>query len=288
MMRSLRKDVTIGMVDNGTYLKLSKQLLESTFRLDWIDVSIDGTEKEHNLQRNDDKAYAIAIEGLIHARKYISKKGKVTSLFSASNINYYSLSAAANFLFERNLVDEFHITPVSPVFRNKHTLMNIEDFKVYWEEVRKTFILGERYGVKVFTRMYQVSDMKLLAETVGSKKLMKAFRDTGRLAVGRGCIRFVVDSVPVIYVPLSICPSETFLINPDGYYRLAYSIQFTLDELHKGVSANGENTVPYTVAKIQNDSVYKKLYAIGAAQWQTNFGMQYLNEEFNFFKGLIT
>jgi len=285
-LRLLRKDISIGVVDNGSYLHLKEKIYQSSFRFDWMDISIDGTKEFHNKQRRSTTAYAEAIKGLEHARNFIvgkNKGGKITSLFSASKINYSSLAKAAEHLFERKLVDEFHITPVSPVFRNTHVIMEKKEFTEYWSQMKQVFEMGRKYGVEVFTRIYQAHDIELLATVVGKQKILHALQDVENISVGRGCIRFVVDNVPVIYVPLSICPSETFFISPDGYYRLAYSIQFTLNELHKGISANGENTKPYTVAKIKNDSQFTQLYKQGAIQWKNNFGMQYLKQEFDLF-----
>lgn len=288
-LRKLRKDLSIGMVDNGTYLKLEKEILQSTFRFDWIDISIDGTKETHNRQRRNPNAFDTAIKGLREARRFIAPKnkgGKVTSLFSSSKLNYYDLSAAANFLFERNLVDEFHITPVSQVFRNKEIVMELAEFKAYWEELKKTFQLGKEKNVSVFTRIYQLNDMKLLAQVVGKNKILKALQNLNSVSVGRGCIEFLIDGVPVIYVPLSICPSETFLIGADGYYRAAYAIQFTLDELHKGKSIYNEDTKPFTVSKITPDSSYRDLYQQGVRHWKAAFGLDYLQNEFNFFSSL--
>ncbi len=288
-LRSIRSDISIGMVDNGTYLRLSEELLASPFRFDWIDISIDGTEETHNRQRRSDTAYATAIAGLERAKEFTvspDEGGKVTSLFSASKLNYTSLTEAAQFLFEKQLVDEFHITPVSPVMRNLDTIMGIEEFRVYWQQVKEVFALGEKYGIAVFTRMYQAADMQLLAQTIGAAKLKQSFMAVDTIAVGTGCIRIIVEDVPVIYVPLSICPSETFLINPDGYYRLAYSIQFSLAELHFGQSEYGENTIPYTVGEIKEGSSFKSLYQQGVLQWKDHFGFEYLKQEFGLFQSL--
>lgn len=288
-LRKLRPDLFIGMVDNGTYLKLEKEILKSTFKFDWIDISIDGTKEVHNRQRRNEKAFDIAIKGLTEARRFIlpkDKGGKVTSLFSSSKLNYADMSKTAKFLFERNLVDEFHITPVSPVFRNTQIIMELSEFKVYWKNLKKTFELGKKHNVSVFTRNYQLNDMRLLAQVVGKKKMLTALQDSNSISVGRGCIEFVIDNIPVIYVPLSICPSETFLIGADGYYRAAYAIQFTLDELHKGISIYNENTKPFTVSKVTPDSSYRDLYQQGAQQWKKNFGMDHLQNEFNFFNSL--
>lgn len=290
-LRKIRKDIPIGMVDNGTYLKLEKEILQSNLKFDWIDISIDGTRDVHNRQRRNDKSFDVAIKGITEARRFITPKnkgGKVTSLFSSSKLNYHDMVPAAKYLFERNLIDEFHITPVSPVFRNKEIVMGLDEFNIYWQQLKKTFNAGQKNNTSVFTRIYQLDDIKLLGAVVGKKKLLKAFQDTASILVGRGCIEFVIEDIPIIYVPLSICPSETFLIGPDGYYRAAYAIQFTLDELHKGVSIYKEDTRPFTISKITPESSYSELYKKGVKQWQQNFGITHLQKEFNFFSSLLS
>ncbi|MDD2757896.1 MAG: hypothetical protein PHD72_00790 [Patescibacteria group bacterium] len=286
-IKKMRPDIKIGIIDNGTLLTLENELKTNRFKFDWIDISIDGIESVHNRQRNSELSFAIALNGLQNAKKLLTpEKGKLTSLFTITKINFRGIYDAANFLFKNRLIDEFHVTPISAVRREIAGLaLSKSNYKIVWLQIKK---IWQKYQnkkeSKIFIKIYQSTDLLRIAEAVGAKKFLKSFTDTKSVRIDRGSISFVLDGVRMTYIPMSTCPSETFVIDVDGVYRLPYCLKYTLSELRKKVSKNNMDISSYSVAKLSDTSNFKNIFAVGVDQWQRNFGMNLLKEEQTVFK----
>lgn len=292
-IRKVRPDAQIGLIDNGTYLNQERYFQENNILLDWMDISLDGTREVHNKQRKSPYAFDQAVKGLQNARDFITASGKLTSLFTVTSINYNNVYDTASFIFNNALAEEFHITPFSPVRTEIESLFfcpgykegKVDEAKIWWEQVQKVW--GEFQNPeenKVFVRIYQHADLEKIARAVGPEKFIAAFRDKNKVYVDRGSISFVLDGVRITYVPLSICPSETFVIDVDGTYRMAYCLKYTLKELNSGRSIKGDDIRPYTVAQLTSHSSFKELFHQGVEQWHENFGYSYLKAEFQLFQ----
>jgi len=284
-IRESRGDISIGLLDNGSYLKNEFSLRENNFLFDWIDISVDGPRQIHNLQRCSQTSFDEAIAGLKRAKEFVvPEDGKVTSLFTATRVNYKYLAETAKLLIDEGLIDELHVTPASEVVsKNNHVVMSDQDWFIFWKQFKQARNLGIKSGVKIFLKLYQLKDIMSLSRVVGRKEFFKGFNDTDFILVDRGSVSFVVDGVRITYIPMSICSSETFVVDADGKYRLAYSVQYTLEELNEGIDSMGNKIEAYTVCEINSDSNYKNLYSLGAKQWFTSFGNKELEEEIKFF-----
>lgn len=297
-IRDGRPDAKIGLIDNGTYLAQEKHFRENNILLDWMDISFDGTQETHNKQRNNQRAFEVAMKGVEQARRFIvpaADGGRLTSLFTVTNLNYHDVYNTAALLLGKSLIDEFHITPFSPVRAEIEPLFfcpdykqgKVDECKVLWEQIIRIWNeFNGKNGKKVFVRIYQHSDLEKIARAVGVEKFLKAFEDTKTIKVDRGSISFEIDSVRITYVPLSICPSETFVIDADGSYRMAYCLKYTLEELNCGLSKEGKDTKPYTVARLQSNSNFHELFHQGVQRWMETFGSDYLQKEFEMFQEL--
>jgi MoaA/NifB/PqqE/SkfB family radical SAM enzyme len=287
-LREERSDISFGLIDNGSYLLQKDYLNENEFLFDWIDISLDGIKSIHNQQRQNNKAYDMAIAGLKEARKYTTTQdngGKVTSLFTATTINYRYLTKTAHLLMSQRLIDELHVTPASEVVsKNEKIVMSNDDWLIFWEQFKEAKAISDNHGVGVYLKLYKLEDVIKLSKVVGKQKFLKDFNDTKTVMVDRGSISFIVDDIRILYIPLSICQSETFVIDSDGKYRLAYCIEYTLKELNEGKDSKGNDISAYTVSRLEKNSSFKSLYQKGAKQWMDNFGLKKLEEEIYFFK----
>ncbi len=284
-IKEKRKDVNLGIIDNGSFVLQKETLKTNNLLFDWIDISIDGLEKEHNMQRQDRKAFAMAINGLKEAKKYIQKNGKITSLFTATSINHQSLLKTFSYLTENQLIDELHVTPASKSFSKENDIaMNHNNWEIFWKQLRKTKLLGDKRKVEVYFRIYKPEDLISLSKVVSKEKIIQSFTDLENVLIDRGSISFLIDGIRVTYISLSICPSETFLIDADGKYRLPYCIEYTLEELNQGKNSKKEDISHYTIAEINSESSFKDLYKKGVKKWVASLGLENLKEEVSFFR----
>lgn len=297
-IRRTRPDARIGLIDNGTFVQQEKHFRANDVFLDWIDISFDGTKDVHNKQRQSDRAFDLALGGVKRARDFVrapEQGGKVTSLFTVTNWNYHDVYNIGSFLLGQNLVDEFHITPFSPVRTEIEPLAfcpgykdgRVDECKILWEQIQRLWgEYNDKNGKRIFVRVYQHADLEKIARAVGVQKFIAAFQNSERVSVDQGSISFEIDDVRVTYVPLSICPSETFVIDADGVYRMAYCLKYTLEELNAGISKEGKDTTPYTVARLTNSSDFHELFHIGVERWVRAFGHDYLAREHELFSRL--
>lgn len=297
-IRKARPDAKIGLIDNGTYLSQEKHFRSNDFLLDWIDISFDGTKEVHNKQRCSTTAFDVALKGVQAARSFVRPKeegGKVTTLFTVTNWNYHDVYNTASLLLGQDLVDEFHITPFSPVRTEIEPLFFCPGYKegkvdeciVLWEQIQRIWAeFNGKNGKRVFVRVYQHADLEKIALAVGPEKFIKAFENREKVSVDQGSVSFEIDGVRITYVPLSICPSETFVIDADGKYRMAYCLKYTLEELNLGISKEGKDTKPYTVAKLETNSNFHELFHKGVGRWMETFGLDYLQKEQQLFSDL--
>jgi hypothetical protein len=267
IMANLKKaGALVGLIDNGTFLQ---HLSSFKKKLDWIDISIDGTFEVHNKQRNNGRAYQTAFKGLQRGKEVANK---VTSLMTLTSLNYHNVyDAAANVI---EFVDEFHITPVSPVRQEiVWTETSAEEFCIAWKHIQK---LQQSYPKKVFVRMYRHEDLVKLS-MINPTAFAEAIRTP--IGVSQGRIVFKIHDVIVSYLPKSLSVNETIVVDTDNWYRLPYSIALTLHELVSGKDRFGNDTKKYSLQELTESSNIDSIYRSAVDMWWRNFGSQSLNEE---------
>lgn len=283
-----RPSLRIGLLDNGTYLRSIERFVRHGLKLDWVDISIDGPESVHNLQRGNAHAFRDALQGLRQAREIVASNGRVTSLFTLTELNYGSLLETADFLFGHGLIDQLHVTTLSPA---RAELIDLErfDLREFWSQARHAFRKYEhnaRGDQRMFFRLYRHQELLKLAHVIGHREVARAFEQGVEFAPGE--VYLTLQDVPIVFAPLSLWPGETFLIDADGTYRTAYSISRTLAELRLGRTKDGEDTRGFSVETLSGDFDLPSLYRRCVDQWWKFRGRRYLKEEAEVLRRLRT
>lgn len=109
-MRQTFDDIQIGLIDNG--ISLVPYLKElPAIQPDWIDISIDGMEKEHDLQRKQSGSFKKALSTI----SYLRQKGiaqKINILICLTSINKNSVINLIEFMNQKGFKN-FFIFPIS-------------------------------------------------------------------------------------------------------------------------------------------------------------------------------
>ena len=111
-LRSCFPSVRIGLIDNGISMLPVRERIREV-RADWLDVSLDGQEDAHDLQRGRSGSYQAGLEGAL----WLIRKGmapKVNILSCLTKLNRHSIIPMI-----RDLNDEgfknFFVTPITIV-----------------------------------------------------------------------------------------------------------------------------------------------------------------------------
>ncbi|MBI2409872.1 hypothetical protein HYV30_02410 [Candidatus Kaiserbacteria bacterium] len=293
-LRESRPDVQLGVIDNGTYTKLLRTWPEG-LQLDWLDISVDGTEANHDKQRGE-SSYAAAMEGLRHAREITRSReegGYVASLLTLTNINAGDVLQVANTLLNEKagepLADKLNLTTMGPTNAiNARLEISQLDFAQAWDGLKEACAKYNTPGnERVSLGLYRVEDVEKLAAVVGEGKFLESFpadedKARERVTFRGNFVETHVDGVPVSYLPISIWPPEEFLIDADGAYRLAYEGQFTLEELRAGSqeSWDGHSARDYTVTQLTPETDFRAVYEQAVDIYWQRFGHAKLDQEF--------
>src|SRR3989344_182980 len=283
-MKNIRPELKMGLIDNGSYMLHLKKFKEQDLKLDWLDISCDGTRDIHNKQRDPTlkRAYDMMLNGLTHAREITKPRGeggRVTSLFTMTKINFNDIFKTAKVLFVKNeltsfsYIDEFHITVMNPHLPKNFPLdIGVEEMKIAFQQIKE---LQKEYKNKIFFRLYGHKHLKILAKAVGENVFWESF--TNKLLLGHGAVQFVLECVPILYFPTSIWPQEGIFIDADGSQRHAYCQKYTLEELRL------KDKEVYTVQHLKGKEDFVDSYKKGAQSWWNRFGENFLQEETDFF-----
>lgn len=273
-LRAERPDCRIGIIDNGSYIRHDGELRAADFKFDWIDISVDGTEQVHNRQRRSAASFQDAINGIKCAHRHLRPGGKVSSLYTLTSLNCDSIGETAALLPPE--VSEWHITTLSPVRPEiAHLKTSDDQFDMAWHQMLTAHLVHP-----LILRIYVADDMLKLAKAVGGKAFMSSLK---RASVDLASLSFTLDSIPVVYYPQSVSPSETFVLDSDGCYRVPYSLAFTLKELRDGISRFGDDTGAYTVRRVDATSDFQALYRECVSKWQAVFGRDAIRKETDIF-----
>src|SRR3989338_9928457 len=281
-LRIIRPDIKIGIIDNGTYQDHNEYLEEKRFKFDWIDISIDGLEKSHNLQRDpkNGESFKLAIDGLVHARKCVQgNTATVNANMTITKLNYADVLGTSDYIFQNNLADTIHYSFMTPV-RQTHTYISINKTE-YVKTMLQINKAQQKYGTdKVFFRIFRLEDMQTLANIVGNNSFKKSIRDENA-RIYHGLIKWNIGKIQVIYYPLSIWPNETIIIDSDGSQRIPMFQQYSLQNLAKDLTLQ-----KYTVDKLNKESSLEEQYSKEVNHWKNNFGLEYLKREKEFFSSV--
>lgn len=279
----MRPELHLGLIDNGNFVRHLHRF--GDLRLNWIDISLDGMREAHNRQRDNDQAWSMAISGLERAREVANE---VNVPYTLTNLNFGDVFETADFVLGQGLADGIDFTTMSPARLELLPYeISLEQMVAAWSGARDA---TSRYPGHVFFRLYRHADLEKLMLVVGQSRFWSIFlgetenTDNYLVGVEVGKISLVLDGVLVTYAPLSTWPPETFLIDADGRYGMAYSIGYTLEELHAGVSRSGEDLRPFTVAQLAPQSNFQELYRKCVDQWWGFLGQKYFQEEMETFR----
>ena len=273
-IRAVRTDCSVGMIDNGTFLKHHETIVQSDFRFDWLDISLDGPEAVHNLQRRSATAHQVAVRGINSAREFVRSGGKVTSLFTLTSLNHADIFDTCRTLPKE--VDEWHITTLSPARPEITGLVtNEEQFAIAWQQV-----VAASQERQLYFRMYVNDELPKLVKAVGREKFARALDDA---EVADVALIMKIDKVPVIYYPTSIVVGEEIILDADSHHRMPYSIAYTLEELRSGRSRFEEDIREYTVGPIDHSTNLSQTARKAALQWGELFGKKALEKEIRMF-----
>ena len=272
--RQVRRDAQIGMIDNGTFLNHRAAIRESGFKFDWIDISLDGPEAVHNLQRRSGKAFEVAVRGINTAREFVLPGGKVTSLFTLTKLNHAAILDASRTLPTE--VDEWHISTLSPVRPEIAELsVSEEEFAVAWQQV-----VAASKERRLFFRIYVNDELPKLVKAVGRDKFVQALEEAEIMDVA---LILRLDGILVFYYPTSVVVGEEVILDADSTHRVPYSMAHTLEELQSGKSRFGEDLREHTIGEINEQTDLRETVRKAALQWAAKFGRKALAREIQMF-----
>ena len=193
-----RAGYPIGIIESGTYARFIDDILQSDIRFDWMDISIDGPRKIHNLQRSSERSWDTAIEGVKNVRRVLKPKGKVTSLMTITNLNYAYVSETGKEVSDLG-IDEWHLTTMS--IRDGIEKIRTSE-KQLGVALRQMVEVGK--SQKIFLRIYNLEDLRSLISIFGkecfSKLLKKAIVTQNALVLDIG--------FPLFFYPQSLAQEK--------------------------------------------------------------------------------
>ena len=165
-LRKRKPDAHIGLIDNGiSMLPVRERLAELV--PDWIDISLDGEEKEHDLQRGRNGSYRAGFEGAL----WLVRNGvapKVNILSCLTTINQHSIIPMIRELNERGFKN-FFITPVTIVDGTRPSFglqLSDEELAVFVDRLRTALDLFDDAWVEInlFSATYAENIARLMPE----------------------------------------------------------------------------------------------------------------------------
>jgi len=282
-VKKIKPDLELGLIDNGSFTNLFESTVcnqrNFPIKFDFIDISIEGPKKIHNLQRDPagQKAFTTAVNGLKQAKKMLTKDGRLSALMTLTSLNYNHIEETVKFLFSKKYVDELHITTMNPALpKNFQIEISVEQLKIALEQIKK---VCQQYKRRIFFKIYNYQDLSKLIEIIGEKKFRQIF--INKIFFSTGVITFNLNGLNIMYYPSSMWPLESFLIDADACNRTAYSHSYTLCQLR-----NNSNFKKYTVTQLTGEENYKQACQKQTMYWWKYFGQEFLDKEQMLFKNI--
>lgn len=273
---------SVSVINNGQYATPAMLALceREGLKLDALDVSIDGPERIHNLQRNHAKAWMWAMKGLEHGRGLLQEEsspgaddaGKLTSLFTLTALTAEHVAETG--LIAGDLVDEWHVSPMTLRPGIEHMAPSSAQMSEALNQ-----LAGLRLGkTEIFLRTYSLQGFVALCEAIGMETVRKALLKVQATEDGSAIV-LDVGFTKLYFYPKSLQCNETLVVDADGQWRLPFSVAHRLDELQHGQSADGENLSHFSIAPVSEKLDVAKVYARSAETWWQAVGKSSFNEE---------
>lgn len=212
-LRLRMPDAHIGLIDNGiSMLPVRERLLD--VGADWVDISLDGQETEHDLQRRRRGSYRAGLEGahwLIHNRV----APKVNILSCLTRINQHSLIPMMRDLNAQGFKNFFIIpvTIVPGVKPDSDLQLSPQELATFVEQLRVASDLLDDAWVEVnlFSAVYAQSIARLLPDVWRG---FKADRD-GLVWHGDTSEKSNTEFF-IRYYPTSLTGTRELIVNTNG------------------------------------------------------------------------
>lgn len=259
----------VSVINNGQYATPAMLALceREGLRVDALDVSIDGPERIHNLQRNHASAWRWAMNGLAEGWRIADK---LTSLFTLTALTADHVAETG--LIAGDLVKEWHISPLT-------VRPGIEHMAPSEAQMSKGLnqLAGLSLGnTEIFLRSYSLQGFVALAQAIGMETVRKALRKAEVIPNG---IVLDVGFCKLYFYPKSLQCNETLVVDADGWWRLPFSVAHRLDELQHGQNTAGDDLSHFSIAPVSEKLDVAETYARSTEMWWRAIGSTSFNEE---------
>jgi len=213
-IRLLKKDfpsVKVGLIADGISLEtFVEDLIDCP--PDWLDVSVDGLERDHDTQRNHKGSYRKTIETLIRLKKSEVFE-KINILTCLTTLNIKSVTGMLRYLNTQGFKN-FFITPMSVLqgYRPDPSLQPDKEAFVGWlDELVETAkgLLDSWVEVDIYEARY-INAIKQLRPKLTNEFAM----NYDHLKTTK---RFRENEVHICYYPCSLTGIRELIVNSDGH-----------------------------------------------------------------------
>jgi hypothetical protein len=259
---------SVSVINNGQYATPAMLALceREGLKVDALDVSIDGPERIHNLQRNHAQAWRWAMNGLAEGRRFADK---LTSLFTLTALTAGHVAETGN--IAGDLVDEWHISPLTV----RPGIEHMAPSKAQMSEALNQ-LGGLRLGIPVYLRSYSLTGFIAICDAIGTETVRKALAEAEVIDNG---IVLKVEGITFYFYPKSLQCNETVVVDADAQWRLPFSVAHTLGQLEAGVSAEGEDLTHFSITPVSEKLDVAEIYARSTETWWRAVGQKSFNEE---------
>jgi hypothetical protein len=265
-----RAGYRVSAINNGQYATPSMLALceREGLKLDALDVSIDGPEAVHNLQRKtpNGQAWRWAMKGLAEGRRVADK---LTSLFTLTALSCEHVAETGK--IAGDLVDEWHVSTFSVRPGIEHVQPTRSQLSAALDQLS-----GLSLGIPVYLRSYSLQGFVALCEVIGKETVRKALLEAEVIDNG---IVLKVEGITLYFYPKSLQCNETVVVDADSWWRLPFCVMHTLDELQRGQSIQGDDVSHFSIAPVSEKLDVAKIYARSTQRWWQAVGRKSFNEE---------
>lgn len=260
----------VSVINNGQYATPSMLALcdREGLKFDALDVSIDGPEAVHNLQRKtpNGQAWRWAMNGLAEGRRVADK---LTSLFTLTALSSEHLAETGK--IAGDLVDEWHVSTFS-------VRPGIEQMQPTRSQLSAALdqLAGLSLGIPVYLRSYSLQGFVALCEVIGEDAVRKALQEAEVIDNG---IVLKIEGITFYFYPKSLQCNETLVVDADMWWRLPFCVMHTLDELQRRQSTEGDDLSHFSIAPVSEKLDVAEVYAHSTATWWKAVGQKSFNEE---------
>ncbi len=216
-LRKIHPDVLMGVIDNGISLLAHRNQLENVL-LDWIDISLDGQEREHDIQRGRSGSFRAGLEGALWLVRnaLVPKVNILTCLTSLNWKSVIPMICDLNGMGFKN----FFISPVTLVdgLRPSPALrLSPEDFVSFIDELR--LIREKLSDAWVEVNLFSAADAENVAKL--RPEIWSGFAmDRDGLLWSEGVPEVMepgtTTELYIRYLPSSLTGTRDFIINANG------------------------------------------------------------------------